>query len=127
MSVASVTAVLAMAGCGTFGSSPEHEGLAVRLVNTSASDALIVGCPPCGKDGVRVVGDPGPGSGGAYLGWDEKRAWPVTYRVVVDGVESICPFIDPEPGKGTIGIRDIVYVVTPVGRCAAGPTTMDAL
>ncbi|MFF4901751.1 hypothetical protein [Streptomyces sp. NPDC001068] len=49
------------------------------------------------------------------------------YEVVVHGVESVCPFIDPEPGraKGGLGTRDIVYVVNRAGKCVAGPASWD--
>ncbi|MFJ8486872.1 hypothetical protein ACIRBZ_00560 [Streptomyces sp. NPDC094038] len=65
--------------------------------------------------------------GGSYVGWAEERAWPVTYKVIVRGVESVCPVIDPEPGKaeGMVGTRDIIYVVDKTGTCVAGPPSMD--
>ncbi|MFD4601963.1 hypothetical protein ACFWPQ_28540 [Streptomyces sp. NPDC058464] len=49
------------------------------------------------------------------------------YRVVVRGVESVCPVIDPEPAKavGEVGTRDIIYVVDKTGTCVAGPASMD--
>ncbi|MER7179585.1 hypothetical protein ABT404_08885 [Streptomyces hyaluromycini] len=102
----------------------------MRLVNESAWGARVLGCPSCGERGVTVEGDSdrtSDGGGGAYFGWTEERAWPVTYRVVVRGVESVCPVIDPEPGKadGEIGTRDIIYVVDKTGTCVAGPASMD--
>ncbi|WP_327357698.1 hypothetical protein [Streptomyces sp. NBC_01304] len=78
-----------------------------------------------------VIGNDDTSGGGSYFGWDEERAWPVTYKVVVRGVESTCPFIDPEPAKSegpdAIGTRDIVYVVDKTGKCVAGPPSMDDL
>jgi hypothetical protein len=80
-----------------------------------------------------VEGDPDrtPGeSGGMYFGWTEERLWPVTYRIVVRGVESVCPFIDPEPGRtedpDNVSTRDVIYVVDETGQCVAGPGDMDA-
>ncbi|MEU4171462.1 hypothetical protein AB0F46_31860 [Streptomyces sp. NPDC026665] len=51
----------------------------------------------------------------------------MTYKVVVRGVESVCPFIDPTPGKaeGAVGTRDINYIVEESGKCVAGPTSWD--
>jgi hypothetical protein len=122
-------AALSVTGC----SSSDDEGLPVQLVNESAWDAHVVGCPPCGERGVVVAGDPDrtPGEGGGqYAGWTEERTWPVTYKVVVRGVESVCPVIDPEPGKtggaDVVGTRDVIYVVDETGKCVAGPGSMDA-
>lgn len=105
----------------------------MRVVNESAWDAHVVGCPLCGKSSVLLEGDPDrtPGeSGGQYFGWFEKRPWPVTYKIVVRGVESVCPVIDPEPGKtedpDSVGTRDVIYVVDETGKCIAGPGDMDA-
>jgi hypothetical protein len=52
----------------------------------------------------------------------------VTYKVIVRGVESVCPVIDPEPGKaaGEVGTRDVIYVVDETGTCVAGPASLDA-
>ncbi|MEU6198304.1 hypothetical protein [Streptomyces sp. NPDC047061] len=101
----------------------------MRLVNESAWGARVLGCPSCGERGVTVVGDPDQASdgGGTYFGWTEERTWPVRYRVVVRGVESVCPVIDPEPAKavGEVGTRDIIYVVDKTGKCIAGPASMD--
>lgn len=102
----------------------------MRVVNESAWDAHVFGCPQCGKLGLVVEGEPDrkPGEGGgSYSGWTEGRAWPRTYKVVVRGVESVCPFIDPEPGKATgeVGTRDVIYVVNESGKCVAGPASMD--
>lgn len=101
----------------------------MRLVNESAWDARIVGCPPCAERGTPLGGNPhrAPGDGGEYLGWTEKRAWPVTYKVVVRGVESVCPFIDSAPGKaeGAVGTRDVIYIVDESGKCVAGPASWD--
>lgn len=121
-----ITAIF-VTGCGSSGG---DEGLPVRLVNEPAWGAHVLGCPSCGERGVVVVGDPDrrpDGDGGAYFGWTEERAWPVTYKVVVRGVESVCPVIDPEPGKtdGELGTRDIIYVVDKTGTCVAGPPSMD--
>ncbi len=104
----------------------------MHVVNKSAWDAHVFGCPGCGKLGVAVEGEPGrkPGeSGGAVMGWTERRAWPRTYKVVVRGVESVCPLINPEPGKakGTVGTRDVIYVVDESGKCVEGPESMDAI
>lgn len=120
-----VTAI-SVTGCGSSG----DEGLPVRVVNESAWDAQVFGCTQCGKRGVLLEGDPDrtPGSGGGqYLGWFEKRRWPVTYRIVVRGAESVCPFIDPEPGKaeGAVGTRDVIYLVDETGKCVAGPGSLD--
>ncbi|MER5793701.1 hypothetical protein [Streptomyces sp. NPDC001980] len=120
-----ITAIF-VTGCGSSG----DEGLPVRLVNESAWGAHVLGCPSCGERGVTVEGDPDRtpgGGGGTYFGWTEERAWPVTYKVVVRGVESVCPVIDPEPGKadGELGTRDIIYVVDKTGTCVAGPASMD--
>ncbi|MEY2248348.1 hypothetical protein [Streptomyces sp. BF23-18] len=119
-------AAVSVTGCG----GADDEGLPVRLVNESAWDARVVACPLCGERGVVVEGDPdrAPGEGGGmYFGWTEKRPWPVTYKVVVRGVESVCPFIDPEPGKaeGAVGTRDVIYVVDETGTCVVGPGSMD--
>ncbi|MFD8808905.1 hypothetical protein [Streptomyces sp. NPDC059597] len=118
---------LAVAGCG----GSDDEGLPVRLVNQSAWDARVAGCPPCGERGAVVTGDPDlkPGEGGTYFGWTETRPWPVTYEVVVRGVESVCPFIDPEAARaeGEVGTRDVVYLVNKKGKCVAGPASMDDL
>ncbi|MGW1963501.1 hypothetical protein ACWCPD_25000 [Streptomyces sp. NPDC001935] len=119
---------VSVAGCG----SSDDEGLPVRVVNESAWDAHVFGCPQCGRLGLVVVGDPDrkPGEGGgAYFGWTEGRAWPVTYKVVFRGVESVCPFIDPEPGKaeGAVGTRDVIYVVDESGKCGVGPASMDEI
>ncbi|MFI7401761.1 hypothetical protein ACIBW9_15035 [Streptomyces sp. NPDC049541] len=112
-------------GCG----SSDAGGLPVRVVNESAWDAHVFGCPQCGKLGLVVVGDPDrkPGEGGAFFGWTEGRAWPTTYKVVVRGVGSVCPFIDPERGKekGAVGTRDVIYVVDKDGKCVAGPPSLD--
>lgn len=119
-------AAVSVTGCG----SSDDEGLPVRVVNESAWDAHVFGCPQCGKLGLVVVGDPdrtrGEG-GGAYFGWTEGRAWPTTYKIAVRGVESVCPFIDPEPGKadGAVGTRDVIYVVDESGKCVAGPGSWD--
>ncbi|MGY5048975.1 hypothetical protein ACWDE0_25670 [Streptomyces sp. 900105755] len=104
----------------------------MRLVNESAWDAHVFGCPSCGERGLTAVADPDPtrsGSGGSYVGWTEERAWPVTYKVAVRGAESVCPVIDPKPAKahGEVGIRDIVYVVDKTGKCVAGPADLDDL
>ncbi|MFF4355875.1 hypothetical protein [Streptomyces sp. NPDC001604] len=116
---------VSVTGCG----SSDDEELPVRVVNESAWDARVFGCPQCGKHGLVVVGDPDrkPGEGGAFFGWTEGRAWPKTYEVVVRGVESACPFIDPEPGKekGAVGTRDVIYIVDESGKCVAGPASMD--
>ncbi|MGW1722968.1 hypothetical protein ACWCQK_08585 [Streptomyces sp. NPDC002306] len=100
------------------------------MVNESAWDAHVIGCPGCGKLGVAVEGEPDrkPGEGGgSSIGWTEGRAWPTTYKVVVRGVESVCPFIDPEPDKaeGAVGTRDVIYVVDESGKCVVGPVSMD--
>jgi hypothetical protein len=94
----------------------------VRLVNNSAWDTHVFGCPDCGERGLGVVT-------GSYFGWTEERAWPVTYKVVVRGAESVCPVIDPKPGKadGEVGTRDIIYVVDKTGKCVAGPASLDDL
>jgi hypothetical protein len=128
-------AAISVTGCGDSGDAVG--GLPVRLVNKSAWDAHVFGCPQCGERGLAVQGDPDRTSGGGIsFGWNEKRAWPVTYKVVVRGVESVCPVIDPEPGKteGTdtggidvVGTRDVIYVVDQTGKCIAGPPSMDAL
>ncbi|MGW7426187.1 hypothetical protein ACWGJB_40365 [Streptomyces sp. NPDC054813] len=125
-----ITAVF-VTGCGGSGDDGD-EGLPVRLVNESAWDAHVLGCPSCGERGVVVEGDPDRtpgGGGGTYFGWTEEHAWPVTYKVVVRGVESVCPVIDPEPGKaeGTVGTRDVIYVVDKTGMCVAGPASLDDL
>ncbi|MET7439625.1 hypothetical protein [Streptomyces sp. NPDC005568] len=117
---------VSLAGCGGSG----DEGLPVRVVNESVWDARVMGCPPCGEHGLVVEGDPGrtpAADGGSYFGWTEERAWPVTYRVVVRGVETVCPFIDPGPGKakGAVGTRDVIYQVDLAGKCVAGPGSMD--
>ncbi|MEU1033472.1 hypothetical protein ABZ402_33075 [Streptomyces mirabilis] len=118
-------AAFSVTGC----SSSDDEGLPVRVVNESAWDARVVGCPPCGERGAVVEGDPDrtPGEGGGeYFGWTEERAWPVTYKIVVRGVESVCPVIDPEPGKAdAVGTRDVIYLVDGAGNCVAGPGSMD--
>jgi hypothetical protein len=50
----------------------------------------------------------------------------VTYKIVVRGVESVCPVIDPEPGKAdAVGTRDVIYLVDGAGNCVAGPGSMD--
>ncbi|MER6080368.1 hypothetical protein [Streptomyces sp. NPDC001833] len=51
----------------------------------------------------------------------------MTYKVIVRGVESVCPVIDPEPGEadGALGTRDVIYVVDRTGTCVAGPASMD--
>ncbi|MEU2589041.1 hypothetical protein ABZ612_40885 [Streptomyces avermitilis] len=125
-------AAISVTGCGS--SDDAAEGLPVRLVNESAWDAQVVGCPPCKEGGVLVGGDPDrtPGdSGGEYIGWTEERAWPVTYKVVVQGVESTCPVIDPGPGKtgsaAGVGTRDIIYAVDETGKCVAGSPGTDGL
>lgn len=118
-------------GCGSSDSgSSDDKGLPVHVVNESAWDAHVFGCPGCGKLGLAVEGEPDrkPGeSGGTYMGWTERRAWPRTYKVVVRGVESVCPFIDPEPGKaeGAVGTHDVIYVVDKSGKCVEGPASMD--
>ncbi|MGW5098956.1 hypothetical protein [Streptomyces sp. NPDC004100] len=119
-SLVAAPAVTAFAVTGCGGS--DDEGLAVRVVNQSAWDARVVDCPPCGKHGAVV-------EGGTYVGWNETRPWPVTYKVVVRGVESVCPVIDPEPGKakGEVGSRDVIYLVDEKGKCVAGPASMDDL
>ncbi|MFJ3640840.1 hypothetical protein ACIPRD_13915 [Streptomyces sp. NPDC090108] len=119
----SVVAV-SVTGCGV-GSGDEDEGLPVRFVNRSAWDAHLFGCPQCGKRG--VVLEEG---GGVYFGWNEKRAWPVTYTLVVRGAKSTCPFIDPHPGANdpeAVGSRDIAYLVDKTGRCVDGPPSFDDL
>jgi hypothetical protein len=81
-----------------------------------------------------VEGDPEqiPGeSGGMYFGWIEKRPWPVTYKIVVRGVESVCPVIEPKSGNtadpDNVGTRDVIYVVDETGKCVAGgPADMGA-
>ncbi|MFE2582684.1 hypothetical protein [Streptomyces sp. NPDC059378] len=112
-------AAISITGCSSSG----DEGLPVRVVNKSAWDALVVGCPLCGERGVVVEG------GGTYFGWTEERAWPVTYKIVVRGAESVCPVIDPEPGKaeGAVGTRDVIYVVDESGTCVAGPGSWDEI
>ncbi|MER7175971.1 hypothetical protein [Streptomyces mesophilus] len=125
---AGIAAVSAM-GCGS-PSADETEGLPVQVVNMSAWDAQVFGCPQCGERGLGVVGDPDRSAGGgATFGWAEEREWPVTYKVVVRGVESTCPFIDPEPGKseGAVGTRDVIYLVDETGKCVEGPADMDLL
>lgn len=94
----------------------------MRLVNDSAWDTHVLGCPSCGERGLGVVA-------GSYFGWTEERAWPVTYKVVVRGAESVCPVIDPKPAKaaGEVGTRDIIYVVDKTGKCVAGPASLDDL
>ncbi|MFD3457398.1 hypothetical protein ACFWVC_35130 [Streptomyces sp. NPDC058691] len=122
--MATAIAGLALTGCG--GTSDADQGLEVRLINYSAWDARVEHCPDCGSHGLVVAGD--PDGGGAYLGWHEKRPWPVTYRVVVHGVESSCPVITPTPTEpGAVGGRDIIYVVDPGGKCVAGPPSWDGL
>ncbi|MFF5139400.1 hypothetical protein ACFY6U_06655 [Streptomyces sp. NPDC013157] len=51
----------------------------------------------------------------------------MTYKVIVRGVESVCPVIDPEPvtADGALGTRDVIYVVDRTGTCVAGPASMD--
>lgn len=117
---------ISLTGCGSSG----EEGLPVHVVNKSVWDAHVVGCPLCGDSSVLLAGDPErkPGeTGGQYFGWFEKRPWPVTYRIVVRGTESVCPFIDPEPGKaeGAVGTREVIYVVDEEGKCVVGPGSMD--
>ncbi|MFJ5219390.1 hypothetical protein ACIP98_32385 [Streptomyces sp. NPDC088354] len=124
-------AALALTGCG--GTADPDQGLEVRLVNESAWDARVEHCPDCGSRGLVVVGAPDGDTtegGGSYLGWHEKRPWPVAYRVVVHGVESTCPVIAPAPtpaGRSTVGGRDIVYLVDRAGKCVAGPPGWDAV
>ncbi|MFF4164004.1 hypothetical protein [Streptomyces sp. NPDC001741] len=113
---------VSVTGCG----SSDDEGLPVRVVNESAWDAHMFGCPQCGERGLVVEGDPDRKrgeDGGAAFGWTEEGARPATYKVVVRGVESICPSIDSEPGKaeGSVGSRDVVYVVDESGTCVEGP------
>ncbi|MEU5281738.1 hypothetical protein AB0G87_35620 [Streptomyces asoensis] len=128
MLTATVIAAISLTGCG----SSDDEGLTVRVVNESAWGALVVGCPLCGERGVAVQGDTdgtAGGGGGTYFGWTEERPWPVTYKIVVRGVESVCPVIDPDPGgedPETTGTRDVIYVVDETGTCVAGPAHMDA-
>lgn len=117
---------ISVTGCG----SSDDKGLPVHVVNESAWDAHVFGCPGCGKLGIAIEGEPDrkPGeSGGSLMGWTEGRAWPRAYKVVVRGVESVCPFIDPEPGKaeGAAGTRDVIYVVDQSGKCVEGPASMD--
>ncbi|WP_199553049.1 hypothetical protein [Streptomyces sp. N35] len=121
-------AAVSATGCG--GSADAVEGLPVKVVNKSAWDAQVFDCPPCGEHGIKVERDPDRSAGGGLIaGWDEEREWPVTYRVVVRGVESTCPFIDPAPaksaGEGAVGTRDVIYVVDEAGKCVEGPTSID--
>ena len=123
---------VSVTGCGSSDDSggSDDKGLPVHVVNESAWDAHVFGCPGCGKLGLVVEGEPDrkPGEGGgAVFGWTEGRAWPRTYKVVVRGVESVCPSIDPGPGKaeGTVGKRDVIYVVDKSGKCVAGPASME--
>ncbi|MCF3130351.1 hypothetical protein [Streptomyces olivochromogenes] len=118
---------LPLTGCGTSGNT--DEGREVRLVNHSAWDARVLDCPVCGKQGMLIEGNDTPSSSddsGMYVGWREKRDWPVTYRVVVHGVRSTCPVITPTPTEpGSVGSRDIIYVVNAKGMCEAGPSSWE--
>jgi hypothetical protein len=127
--VATGMATLTVAGCG--GTDDAAQGWPVRVVNGSKWDARVLGCPMCGKRGLIVAGDPERApddeDGGPYFGWNEERAR-VTYRLVVNGVESTCPVIDPRPStteeEGAIGTPFIVYLVDASGKCVVGPSSM---
>lgn len=121
-------AALGVAAISVARGSSDDEGLPMRVVDESAWDAHVFGCPQCGELGLVVGGDPDrtPGeSGGMYFGWNEERPWPVTYEIVVRGVESVCPFNNPEPGRtedpGDVGTRDVIHIVDETGKCVAGP------
>jgi hypothetical protein len=101
--------VFTAAGCGSSSAPPT---VTVNVVNHDAASAFLQGCSSCGSTSVGL-------QSGWGAGFPEKKL-PVAYKIVVQGVASVCPQTTTVAGKNG---PEIDYAVNAAGNCVVEANT----